>query len=117
MIDSASNNSITTGVVTIDISTSSVFRTTLNANISSFTVNNANSASAKVNTWTHIFSANGTAYTITWTFNVGAQTITAKWPGGTAPTLTSVSGKYDIFSFALDGNTNNIYGFIGGQNF
>jgi hypothetical protein len=38
-----------------------------------------------------------------------------KWPGGTAPTLTTTNGKYDIFSFIYDGT--NWYGFIGGQNF
>jgi len=46
-------------------------------------------------------------YTVTWT--------TVKWPGGTAPTLTSTASKMDIFSFFSDGT--NWYGCTVGQNY
>jgi len=46
-------------------------------------------------------------YTVTWT--------TVKWPGGTAPTLTSAASKMDIFSFFSDGT--NWYGTTVGQNY
>ena len=46
-------------------------------------------------------------YTVTWS--------TVKWPGGTAPTLTSTASKMDIFSFFSDGT--NWYGCTVGQNY
>lgn len=45
--------------------------------------------------------------TVTWT--------TVKWPGGTAPTITSTASKQDIFSFFADGT--NWYGTTVGQNY
>jgi hypothetical protein len=45
--------------------------------------------------------------TVTWT--------TVKWPGGTAPTITSAASKQDIFSFFADGT--NWYGTTVGQNY
>ena len=50
------------------------------------------------------------AYTLTW---AGGSTL--KWSGGTAPTATSVSGKYDIFNFYCDGT--NTYGSTYGLNY
>jgi len=47
------------------------------------------------------------SYTVTWS--------TVKWPGGTAPTLTSTASKMDIYSFFSDGT--NWYGTTVGQNF
>lgn len=45
--------------------------------------------------------------TVTWT--------TVKWPGGTAPTITSTASKQDIYSFFADGT--NWYGVTVGQNY
>jgi hypothetical protein len=45
--------------------------------------------------------------TVTWT--------TVKWPGGTAPTVTSTASKQDIYSFFADGT--NWYGITVGQNY
>jgi len=45
--------------------------------------------------------------TVTWT--------TVKWPGGTAPTITSTASKQDIYSFFADGT--NWYGTTVGQNY
>lgn len=57
-----------------------------------------------------IIVAYGGAHSLTW---AGGSTI--KWAGGTAPTATSVSGKFDIFSFFCDGT--NTYGQTIGANF
>ena len=40
---------------------------------------------------------------------------TLKWAGGTTPTPTSATGKFDIFSFFQDGT--NTYGITNGQNY
>lgn len=48
----------------------------------------------------------------------GSRTVTwstVKWPGGTAPTITSTASKQDIFSFFADGT--NWYGATVGQNY
>lgn len=48
----------------------------------------------------------------------GSRTVTwstVRWPGGTAPTITTTASKQDIFSFVSDGT--NWYGATGGQNY
>lgn len=48
----------------------------------------------------------------------GSRTVTwstVKWPGGTAPTITSTASKQDIYSFFADGT--NWYGVTVGQNY
>lgn len=50
----------------------------------------------------------------------GSRTVTwpgsVKWPGGTAPTLTTTASKTDVISFiCVDGT--NWYGFVGGLAF
>lgn len=45
--------------------------------------------------------------TVTWS--------TVKWPGGTAPTITSTASRQDIFSFFADGT--NWYGVTVSQNY
>lgn len=48
----------------------------------------------------------------------GSRTVTwstVKWPGGTAPTITSTASKQDIYSFFSDGT--NWYGVTVGQNY
>jgi hypothetical protein len=56
-----------------------------------------------------IMIAYGGVHTITW---AGGSTI--KWAGGSAPTVTSVLNKIDIFSFFQDGT--NTYGVAFGLN-
>lgn len=57
-----------------------------------------------------VMVAYGGVHTVTW---AGGTAI--KWSGGSAPTSTSVNGKYDIFAFTCDGT--NTYGRTGGSNF
>lgn len=47
------------------------------------------------------------SYSVTWS--------TVKWPGGTAPTVTSTASRMDIYSFFSDGT--NWYGTTVGQNY
>lgn len=47
------------------------------------------------------------SYTVTWS--------TVKWPGGTAPTVTTTASRMDIYSFYSDGT--NWYGTTVGQNY
>ncbi len=47
-------------------------------------------------------------YTVTWP-------MTVKWPGGTAPTLTTTNGHVDIFTFYWDGT--DYFGVVSGQDY
>jgi len=59
--------------------------------------------------WTIVTLGNGGVYSINWPGAI-------KWPGATAPTVTTTSGKRDIYQFiTYDGGT-NIYAIIVGQN-
>ncbi len=81
---------------------------TLAATITTLTLSNIQ-ASGIVHMWTIITVGGGVPYSITWPAAV-------KWPGGTAPTLTTSSSKRDIYQFVTyDGGT-NIYAIIVGQN-
>ena len=81
---------------------------TLVSSIATLTFSNIQAAGI-VHMWTLITVGNATVYTITWPAAV-------KWPGGTAPTVTTTNTKRDIYQFVTyDGGT-NIYAIIVGQN-
>ncbi len=97
---------ISTNTLTLDLSTASTFYVNLNDNITTFSITNIPTG---VSSFTLIFTADGTARSITWPGSF-------LWPGGFPPTLTSTNGKEDVFSFvSLDGGTTWL-SFIGGQN-
>jgi hypothetical protein len=99
------------GGLTLDLSSGQVFIVSLSGSVTSITINNIpDNASANAVGFTIIFIADGTARTITWPASV-------KWPGGTAPTMTSTNNKKDILSFLSDDAGTTWYGFVGGQNF
>lgn len=99
---------ISAGTLTIDCSVGNVFSVSLNANITTLTFTNVPSTGTSYSL-TLLFTADGTARTITWGASV-------KWPGGTAPTLTSTNGKVDTFVlYTFDAGT-TWYAFTAGQN-
>jgi hypothetical protein len=99
--------SISSGTLTLDLSTAGVFYVSLNADITSLTISNVQNVGSSA--FTLIFTADGTPRAVAW----GASVL---WPSGNAPSLTSTNGKKDVFSLiTLDSGT-NWYGFVGGQN-
>jgi hypothetical protein len=101
---------ISSGTLTLNLNDAQVFDVSLNANITTLTISNVDSSSNTVNSFTVIFTADGTVRTITWPAAV-------KWPGGTGPTMTGTNGKKDVLSFLSPDNGTTWLGFIGGQNF
>jgi len=89
---------------TVDLANGTVQKLSLNAN---GTITLPSSVAGK--SFVIIVTYSG-AYTLTW---AGGSTI--KWPSGTAPTASSASGKYDIFTFFCDGT--NTYGNSFGLNY
>lgn len=97
--------SLGTGAITIDCATGNVFSINLTANVTSIAFSNV--------------PTSGTAYALTLSVTIGgAYTITwpaaVKWPGGTAPTLSSTVSKVDTFVlYTFDAGT-TWYGFTAG---
>jgi len=89
---------------TVDLANGTVQKLSLNAN---GTITLPSSVAGK--SFVIIVTYSG-AFTLTW---AGGSTI--KWPSGTAPTASSASGKFDIFTFFQDGT--NTYGNSFGLNY
>ena len=103
--------SVSAGVLTLDCSLSNTFAVSLNAAITSFTVSNIPTTGSYYE-FNLEFTADGTARSVTWTFS----SVAVKWPGGTAPTLTSTNGKKDTFVFYTYDAGATWLGFVAGQN-
>lgn len=107
--ETVSSPTISSGTLALNLETSNIFTVSLNAAITTLTISNP-PASGSGGSFTLIFTADGTARAVTWPASI-------KWAGGTAPTLTSTSGKVDSFAFfSSDGGT-SWTGYVGGQNF
>jgi len=101
---------ISAGTLTLDLNTGALaFRVTRNANISTLTISNPPISGASYS-FTLIFDANGTSYTITWPAAV-------KWPGGTAPTITTTASRSDMFVFYTNNGGTTWYAMTAAQNF
>ena len=107
--ETVSSPTISAGTLTLNLETSNIFTVSLNAAITTLTISNP-PASGSGGSFTLIFTADGTARAVTWPASI-------KWAGGTAPTLTSTSGKVDSFAFFTSDGGTNWQGYIGGQNF
>ena len=106
--ESINNVSGGAGTINLDLATGNTFPVTLGGNVTGFTTSNLPTESLSVT----LFITQGTTpYTISWKIDG----VTIKWPGGAAPTMTTNSGKTDVFSFTKIGLI--WYGFNGGQNF
>lgn len=86
-----------------------VFDVSLNANITTLTVNNYPASGAPY-CWEIVFTADGTQRTITWPAS-------HKWPQGVSPTMTSTNTKKDRTVFeTIDGGT-TVFAGLAGQSY
>ena len=100
---------ISAGTLTLNLENGNVFRVSRNANITTVTISNP-PASGNAGSFTLIFDANGTSYTTTWPAAV-------KWPSGIAPTITTTSGRSDVFVFYTNNAGTTWYAMTSGQDF
>ena len=107
--ETVSSPVIASGTLTLNLETSNVFTVALNAAITTLTISNP-PASGSGGSFSLLLTADGTARAVTWPASI-------KWSGGTAPTLTSTSGKIDTFAFFTADAGTSWTGYIGGQNF
>lgn len=98
--------SISSGVLTIDLTLGNVFVVSLNQNITTITLGWYSPTDA-TSSFILALTADGTQRTVDWG--------SIKWADGSAPTLTSTTGKVDIFTFVNWGGS-TWYGFVSGQN-
>ena len=104
----SSSAAISTSTLVLNLTASNIFHVSLNSAITTFTISETPPSGSSA--FTLIFTADGTPRSVTW-----GSAVT--WSGGTAPTLTSTSGKRDVFTFlTLNGGVNWL-GFTGGQNY
>lgn len=99
---------ISAGVLTLDLSTSSVFDVALNAAITTLTISNP-AASGTSHGFILNFTADGTPRAVTWPASV-------LWPAAVAPTLTSTNGKTDKFIFHTTNGGTPYFAYVAGQN-
>lgn len=90
--------SFAAGTLTLDFSTTNYWELTLSANVTTVTVSNA----TQPGTYVLKLTQDSTPRTIAWGSSV-------KWPGGTAPVMSTGSGAVDIISFVVD-SAGNVYG-------
>ena len=107
--ETVSSPTISAGTLVLNLETSNIFTISLNAAITTLTISNP-PASGSGGSFTLILTADGTARAVTWPASI-------KWAGGTAPTITSTSGKADSFAFFTSDGGTNWQGYVGGQNF
>ena len=96
---------ISASVLTLDCSTSNIFRVAVGANITTLTISNVGATSSSQSI-TLILDYSGT-YTIAWPAAV-------KWNADTAPTLSG-TGKTDFITLVTTNAGTRYYGFVGLQ--
>lgn len=99
---------ISANTLTIDLNEGSVFITTSNANINTFTISNATAGRAA--SFVLILVGNGGTYNQTWGASV-------KWPSGAAPLMSTINGAVDAITFITYNGGVTWLAFGGGQNF
>jgi hypothetical protein len=101
-----------TATTNLDFSLGNNFDITMSASITTITKSNA-PASGRVYSMTLFLTQSGAgSFTVAW-----AGLGTVKWAGGTAPTLTTTTGKTDIIVLVTKDGGTTWYGMVSGQNF
>jgi len=104
--------SISSNTLTLDLATGNIFKVSLNANITTVTLQNAPTDSTS---FTIVFTNDGTVRTINGASAFGSATF--RWPGGAVPTPTGTNNKIDVFSFiGVDGAGTEFLALNVGQN-
>lgn len=90
IVETVTTAPITANVLTIDLSSgATIYTTTSNANITTFTILNA---PAGATAFTLVMTGNNSTYTQAW----GASVY---WPNGVPPSITTETGKRDVITF------------------
>jgi hypothetical protein len=107
-LETKATASISAGTLTLNMMSASLFYVNLNADITTFTLQNV-AASPAVHSFTLQFVGDGNARTVTWP-------VGTRWAGGTNPTPTSTLNKVDTFTFMTHDGGTNWFAFVSNQN-
>jgi len=107
-LETKATPSISAGTLTLNLANASFFYVSLNAAITTMTLQNV-PASPAVVSFTLQFVADGTARAVTWPAGT-------RWAGGTNPTMTSTLNKVDTFVFTTHDGGANWFAFVSSQN-
>ena len=108
----ATNATISSTTAALDVRDGSVFQLTLASNITTFNWSN-HAASGHVSSFVMKVIQDGTGgRTIAWPDSTNS--VTVRWPGDTAPTLSSGAADVDVFVFFTHDGGTNYYGFTAG---
>jgi hypothetical protein len=109
VIETDGTVSISSGTMALNLANSNEFYGTLNAAITSMPISNPATA-GKVSAFSLTLYADGTSRSVTWPTSF-------KWAGGTAPTLTTSSGKQDVITALTRDAGTSYLAIVAGQNF
>ena len=100
--------SITNNVLTINLTTSTLFNVNMTAAINTVTITNV-AASGTISSFILALNNQGSVYSVVWPTSF-------RWSGGTAPTLTGTLNKKDVIVAYTDDSGSNYYAFVSGNN-
>lgn len=100
------NSVITSNTLTLDLSAASFFTATVNTNINSLVLQNIPPVPSVYTFTLQTTYTSSTLHTVTW------PSPSFRWAGGIAPTLTCISGKYDLFNFLTHDGGINWFAFV-----
>jgi len=114
LFETAANPNISSGTITLDLSTASYFNVTLSSNVTAFNISFGGTPLTSLSSFTLELVQDSTGgRTVAWSFS--AKTL--KWANGVAPTQTLTPFKSDIYTFVTRDFGASYYGFVRGQNF
>lgn len=109
--ESLQNVSISSAILSLNLSSGNVFRTTLDSNITGIVINSVY-PSGNTHSFTMIMDYASSGVSVIWPSNI-------LWNGGSGslPIIGSGIGRSAILSFMTNNGGNTYYGFVGGNNF
>ena len=113
----ASDLSISSNVVSVDLAKAQTFELTVSAQVNEFTLINVPADAATAFTIKITQDTTGHQVGIDTFKTAGGATIPVRWPGGVVPVVTATASKTDIYSFMTFDGGSTLYGVTGGQNF
>jgi fibronectin-binding autotransporter adhesin len=102
--------------MTLNLATANHFTVTLSSSITTIAFTNVPTSGNAVAV-TVLYVGNGSASTLGTAVTTNGGAATLKWPAGTAPTITTTSGKVDVVTYYTVDGGSVWYAFLGGQNF
>ena len=99
---------ISLNTLNLNLATALVFHVYLNSAITTFTLTNV-PVSPRVYSFTLQLSADGTSRSVVWPTGT-------RWSAGVAPTLTTIAGKVDTFTFLTHDGGTSWFGYTIDQN-